>query len=76
MIYPTLAAAVAELKPDDKRRVYEHRSRPDKAPEYVIAVSPASAALQLIGEEKLSLVSQRDRYNAALESLMQKGAAK
>jgi hypothetical protein len=73
MIYPTLSAAVAELKPDDKRRVYRILDKCAGVPRerYVIAASPSAAALVTLGEESVVLVGQRERYNAALEALMQ-----
>lgn len=81
MIYTTLEAAMAELASDEKRRVY--RVKPVAGTNghlvYVIATSPAAAALEVIVPENIERVSQRERYDAmrrALADTIQKHNAK
>lgn len=71
-VYPTLTAAVSAQSPTDKRRIYKvfgignNSVANDK---YVIATSPAQAALAFVGEDHVALVTQHDRYLAMREAL-------
>jgi hypothetical protein len=74
-VYSTLTEAVQQLSPDDKRRVYEVGGPDYEHEYYVLAPSPAAAALAVVGEEFVKLVSQRDRYKAALGALNEQAKA-
>lgn len=67
----------------DKRRVYcvesygtaSAKSPPTPGMEtrvksFVLAASPGAAALAIIGESNIEVVSQKDKYQAALAALM------
>lgn len=79
-VYDTLTEAVQQLSPDDKRRVYSVVG-PDRnvagsfSMHFVLAPSQAAAALAVIGPENVELVSQRERYNAALSVFTEKAKA-
>mgnify|MGYP000980939503 len=68
-VYNSLIVAVQQLGPEDTRRIYAVRDKGIDDLRYVIAPSPASAAFAVIGEENVTLVSQRDRYKATQEAL-------
>ena len=77
--YDTLEAAVTQLSPTDKRRVYRVLSTANPSRQgdrYVLAVSPSAAALAIVGEHNIEVVSQKDKYQAALAALMAKGDEK
>ena len=72
-VYSSLTEAISAQSPEDKRRIYEVNIMAKVSPAayvyFVIATSPAQAALAVIGEENVSLVSQRDRYDATRQAL-------
>lgn len=79
-IYQTLVEAVQATCDGDTRRIYRVDASVSTTPiglkhegtSYVVAASPAQACLAMIGEDNVSLVSQRDRYDATREALRAK----
>lgn len=74
-VYSSLELAVKQLSPDDKRRVYKVHNRFNTNPalqtQFVLATSAGQAAVAIVGESNIDVVSQKDKYNAALSALMQ-----
>ena len=72
-VYITLTKAVAAKLPNDKRRIYRvqqiNRGDDGTAFNYVIATSPAKAALAVVGRDNVSLVSLGELYDAMQEAL-------
>ena len=73
-VYSSLEAAVKQLSPTDKRRVYKVHNRfatsPQLQTQFVLATSDGQAAKAIIGESNIEGVSQKDKYQAALAALM------
>ncbi len=61
-VYPSLTAAVQSHSPADTRRIYCVTQGTGN--KYVIATSPATAALAVLGEQSIVLVSRNERYDA------------
>lgn len=69
-VYESLVAAISNQLPEDKRRIYAVVNESAGCdPSFVIATSPAQAALAVIGEHHVVLVSQRERYDATRQAL-------
>lgn len=72
-LYDSLTAAISSRSPDDKRRIYKVDAVAKVAPtaevQFVIATSPATAALAVVGVENVSLVTQRELYDATRQAL-------
>lgn len=73
-VYDSLEKAVAQLGVNDPRRIYsvDRAQLQARGSSFVIAVSPSAAALAVVGDENVSLVTQKEKYNAALAMLAKK----
>ncbi len=67
MIHDTLTEAVKATSADPKR-IYRVRQGHGTF-RFVVSVSPAAAALEVVGEENVELVSQRERGDATAAAL-------
>ena len=75
-VFDSLEAAVTAMAGGDARRIYRAcRTFEDDAGDtlvderWVLATSPAAAALVVVGPDNVSLVSQRDRAEATRAAL-------
>ena len=72
-VYPSLVECIRNKSPSDTRRIYRTRlpttreGEPDS--QYVIATSPAQAALAVIGEDNVEIVGIQQRYVAMQQAL-------
>lgn len=73
-VYPSLVECIRNKSPSDTRRIYrvKHPHWVDSnglVERYVIATSPAQAALALIGEDNVQIVGIQERYIAMQQAL-------
>lgn len=72
-VFATLKEAVASVKANEDVRMYRviQGQGAVKRTKIVVTTSKPAAALAVIGEENVELVTGKEKYNAALEALME-----